>query len=98
MNMVNPQPSSDAPDKAVLFCPDCGHHSRYDEEWHVVDARAATRYLCPFCDTEITVRPRFDSTPSLTARSCRSLRETVDANVRLWQSVWRRSMRLCVPG
>ena len=98
MNATDSQRSSDAPAKAVLFCPDCGHQSRYDDGWRVVNARAATRYLCPSCGAEIAVRPRFEETPSLTARSCRSLRETWDANVRLWQSVWQRSVRLCVPG
>jgi len=98
MHTTSPSKRGGTPDKAVLFCPDCGHHSRYDDEWHVVDAHTAVQYVCPVCGTEITSRPRLEEPPAWPVRSCRSLRRTWDANRKLLGSVWRRSVRLCVPG
>ena len=59
------RPASYAPSpsrtKGMLFCPDCEHRSRFDGDWTVVETGHDSRYLCPDCGTEITVRPTFDA-------------------------------------
>jgi uncharacterized protein YlaI len=53
----------DVPPKPTLFCPDCGHRSRSDGDWRVVESHSSTRYLCPDCEAELADRPAFRSRP-----------------------------------
>jgi predicted RNA-binding Zn-ribbon protein involved in translation (DUF1610 family) len=86
-----------APAKAVLFCPECGHSSRFDGEWRVVQRAATDRYLCPDCDTEIAARPGSGTGPSWSAPTLGTPLRTWDISIRLWGRVWSRSMALCLP-
>ncbi|WP_058996641.1 hypothetical protein [Haloarcula sp. CBA1127] len=58
MSPTDSRTEHDVPAKATLFCPDCGHQSRYDGDWAVVERRGSTHYRCPECHTQITTRPR----------------------------------------
>jgi DNA-directed RNA polymerase subunit RPC12/RpoP len=48
-----------SPPKATLFCPECGHRSRYDGDWLVTETDSGRRYRCPECRATVTVRPTF---------------------------------------
>jgi predicted RNA-binding Zn-ribbon protein involved in translation (DUF1610 family) len=44
------------PDKATLYCPECGHESRINGDW-VIHVRAeSVTYECPNCDAVIDSR------------------------------------------
>lgn len=77
------------PDKSTLFCPDCGHSSRFDADWHLVETASTDRYLCPDCHTEIAARPRADPVAPWHPDAIWKL---WDASVQVWQSVWRNSL------
>lgn len=47
----------DAPPKAVLFCPSCGHRSRPDGDWTVHEGTTAAEFTCPDCGTVVEERP-----------------------------------------
>lgn len=51
--------ATDVPAKSTLFCSACGHASRADGDWLVVEGAGASRYLCPVCDAVVTRRPRY---------------------------------------
>jgi predicted RNA-binding Zn-ribbon protein involved in translation (DUF1610 family) len=59
--MTRNSSTADSRPKATLFCPDCGHESRSDGDWVRVDRAEHVHYLCPDCDTDITVRPAPDT-------------------------------------
>lgn len=80
---------SAVPDKATLFCPECDHSSRFDDDWHVVETASAAHYRCPDCGTEITARP---SQRPVAPWHPDAVWQLWDASVRVWQSVWRTSM------
>jgi hypothetical protein len=94
MDTNPPSRDSVTPAKSVLFCPDCGHASRFDDGWHVVATADGTQQLCPVCGAEIASRPRTDAAPSWPVLSCSSIRRTWDASARLWRTVWRQSVAL----
>jgi predicted RNA-binding Zn-ribbon protein involved in translation (DUF1610 family) len=48
--------ATDAVAKSTLFCPDCGHRSRFDGDWTLVETGRGIRYVCPECGRGITVR------------------------------------------
>jgi predicted RNA-binding Zn-ribbon protein involved in translation (DUF1610 family) len=54
--MTEDTTTADSLAKATLFCPECGHESRHDGDWLCVERSERVHYLCPDCDTEITVR------------------------------------------
>jgi hypothetical protein len=83
------------PDKATLFCPDCGHESRFDRDWRVLETNFTTRYLCPVCATAVTVRPKFDDTGPRTPEAATAFWGTWEASLKLWQRAWQTS--LCFP-
>ena len=55
--MTTDTPPADTPSKGTLFCPACGHSSRYDGDWTRARSGRTVHYLCPDCHTEITSRP-----------------------------------------
>ncbi len=57
MSPTDSRAEQEAPAKATLFCPDCGHRSRYDGDWMVVEHHGGTHYRCPDCHAQITTRP-----------------------------------------
>ena len=78
--------------KATLFCPSCDHESPVEGDWRLRSCGDRTAYVCPVCDTTITVRPRTGNAPVLTERRGARL-------VRAWGSflttpleVWRASL------
>jgi predicted RNA-binding Zn-ribbon protein involved in translation (DUF1610 family) len=46
-------------DKAVLFCPDCGHESSVAGDWNVRNVTDSRVYECPRCGTTVTNRRQF---------------------------------------
>ncbi|WP_160135071.1 hypothetical protein [Halococcus salsus] len=44
-------------DKAVLYCPECGHESPIDGDWNVDHDADSLVYTCPVCSTAVTTRP-----------------------------------------
>ena len=75
----------DVPPKRTLFCPDCDHRSRSDGDWRVVESVRRTRYLCPDCGAELTVRPEFPTGPG--NRPAAVWRPW--AGFRAWLRLWR---------
>ncbi|NLV07022.1 hypothetical protein [Haloarcula rubripromontorii] len=57
MSPTDSRAEHSVPAKATLFCPDCGHQSRYDGDWIVVERAAGTHYRCPECHAQIATRP-----------------------------------------
>ena len=90
MQPTGPPGTKEVPPKSTLFCPDCGHQSRYDGDWSLVETACETRYLCPDCDRVITIRPRFDNGDSVPepGEFWRCVWETYGENVRAWQTFW----------
>jgi predicted RNA-binding Zn-ribbon protein involved in translation (DUF1610 family) len=43
--------------KSTLFCPNCGHDSPPDGDWHVRTETEHVVYDCPVCEDTITERP-----------------------------------------
>ena len=70
--------------KSTLFCPECGHRSRYDGDWLRIEERGGVRYLCPDCHTEITVR----STERAETAGPASLWRTWADSLQAWQHAW----------
>jgi len=81
--------TADSEPKATLFCPNCGHRSRYDGDWTRAESGDTVHYLCPDCHTEITTRPA--SSEPTTGSAQRFWTNWTDA-VRAWQNVWWESI------
>ncbi|MFC6725483.1 hypothetical protein ACFQE1_14115 [Halobium palmae] len=45
--------------KAVLHCPTCGRDSPLNGDWERVDEPSRVVYVCPGCESTLTVRPKF---------------------------------------
>ena len=75
----------DVPPKPTLFCPECGHRSCSDGDWRVVESHSGTRYLCPDCETELTVRPAFPSRPGTRSVAVWGPWDGFRAWLRLWR-------------
>lgn len=75
----------DVPSKPTLFCPDCGHRSRSDGDWRVVESHSDAYYLCPDCGAELTVRPEFPSRPATHPVSVWQPWTGLRAWLRLWR-------------
>ncbi|EMA44155.1 phage terminase large subunit family protein [Halococcus saccharolyticus] len=56
-----PPPDGGTWRKTTLYCPDCGHESTIDGDWHVEhttdDDRDRAAYICPECGAVIARRP-----------------------------------------
>ncbi|GCF12674.1 hypothetical protein Harman_06090 [Haloarcula mannanilytica] len=76
------------PPKATLFCPDCGHQSRYDGDWITVQNRRGTHYRCPDCHTEITTR--MSHTDGRSPRFLDDCWHAWDHGVRVWHGLLQR--------
>jgi hypothetical protein len=61
--VTEPQIEQDTASKGMLFCPNCGHQSQYDGDWHVVKSGQGSRYRCPDCRTAIMSRPSQETPP-----------------------------------
>jgi len=81
---------ADCESKATLFCPACGHESRYDGDWTRARSGRTVHYHCPDCHTEITSRP-VSSEPT-TGGVAGFWNQWADS-VRAWQQVWWESIR-----
>ena len=94
MTDISPSPAGTVPDKSTLFCPDCGHESRYDDDWVVVETEQVTSYLCPDCGREITTRSPFtaDRSRHQPLELWQSAWQTWGESVRSWQEFWREMM------
>lgn len=88
--MTTDTPTADSAPKSTLFCPECGHHSRYDGDWTRARSGQTIHYLCPDCQTEITTRPA-SAEPTVTPVTEFWTRWT--DTVRTWQSAWLDSFR-----
>ena len=49
-------PSQQQPDKATLYCPDCGHESRINGDWVIHVLAESLTYECPSCEAVIDSR------------------------------------------
>ncbi|MDS0222505.1 hypothetical protein NDI54_14265 [Haloarcula sp. S1AR25-5A] len=88
MSPTDSRTKRDVPPKATLFCPDCGHQSRYDGDWIVVETHRGTHYRCPDCHTELTSRARHAA-----GRSPRFLDDcwqAWDHGIRVWHGLLQR--------
>jgi len=83
----------DVPPKATLFCPDCGHRSRVDGDWTVVETARTVHYVCPGCRTVIATRPTDLGSAGPSRGGLRSqpapLLEAWGAGLRAWGRLWR---------
>ena len=48
-----PLDSTGSRDKAVLFCPNCGHESAVDGDWQQVLGEETVLLRCPECGTDL---------------------------------------------
>ena len=86
--MTTDTPTADSAPKATLFCPECGHSSRYDGDWTRARSGRTVHYLCPDCHTEITSRP---ASTEPTATAVTELWTRWTDTVRTWQHAWLES-------
>lgn len=49
-------PERQLPDKATLYCPDCGHESRINGDWLIHVHADSLTYECPNCGAVIDSR------------------------------------------
>lgn len=75
------------PPKATLFCPDCGHRSRYDGDWHVLTRSGTLTLECPDCRTEISSRE-----PARSLTSPAAVWDRWSETLRTWQTLWWRRL------
>jgi hypothetical protein len=87
--MTTDTPAADSPPKSTLFCPECGHSSRYDGDWTRARSGRTVHYICPDCHTEITTRPA-SAEPTVTPVTEFWTRWT--DTVQTLQSVWLKSL------
>ncbi|MDS0258779.1 phage terminase large subunit family protein [Haloarcula sp. S1CR25-12] len=50
-------PPPETRQKAMLFCPSCGHESPVTGDWDVEQTDGERTYSCPWCHTVISSRP-----------------------------------------
>jgi len=53
-----PAPDGPPRQKAVLFCPRCGHESALPGDWRVTEDGAEVAYACPDCGETVVEQPR----------------------------------------
>ncbi|MFC6988488.1 hypothetical protein ACFQJD_06765 [Haloplanus sp. GCM10025708] len=87
----DPPPARDAPAKSTLFCPDCGHQSRSDGDWNLVESARETRYLCPECEYTVTSRRLADGDVRRVLGPWCFAWQTWEESVRIWQRFLRRA-------
>ncbi|WP_435334667.1 hypothetical protein [Haloarchaeobius sp. TZWWS8] len=46
--------------KWTLYCPTCGHAAAVDGDWDRESRTSGTAYVCPECESTVTVRRSFD--------------------------------------
>lgn len=87
MNSHTPSTRSVGPQrrKAILICPECGHESPPDGDWHHRTALDATVYVCPACRTDVTRRPA-ESGDSLPAQTARTFESTASLVTAMWRN------------
>jgi hypothetical protein len=88
MSPTDSRTEYDTPPKATLFCPDCGHQSRYDGDWMVVECRGGTHYRCPDCHAQITTRP--GHTTGESPRFLDTYWQAWDHGIRVWHGLLQR--------
>jgi len=88
MSPTDSRTERDVPAKATLFCPDCGHRSRYDGDWIVVECHGGTHYRCPDCHTQITTRLRHTAGES--PRLLDTYWQAWDHGIRVWHGLLQR--------
>jgi DNA-directed RNA polymerase subunit RPC12/RpoP len=79
--------AADGVPKSMLFCPDCGHQSRYDGDWVRVETAGTLHYCCPTCGTEITARPTEPITES--NQTTPDFWRTWERSIQSWQEFWQ---------
>lgn len=85
MSADGPRSTEAPPSKATLHCPTCGHQSRYDGDWRLLETVSHTQYRCPECHTAVVSRPATGQqrpTPPL------DLWRAWYDRVRAWQERW----------
>jgi predicted RNA-binding Zn-ribbon protein involved in translation (DUF1610 family) len=58
MKLSTSTPDRQSPDKAMLYCPECGHESRINDDWLIRVIADSLTYECPDCEAEIPARIR----------------------------------------
>jgi predicted RNA-binding Zn-ribbon protein involved in translation (DUF1610 family) len=56
MTQVTSTPEPQPPDKATLYCPECGHESRINGDWLIHVLANSLTYECPRCGAVIDSR------------------------------------------
>jgi len=51
------EPPPDSRQKAMLFCPSCGHENPVNGDWDIEQTDDGRDYRCPWCHTVISNRP-----------------------------------------
>lgn len=59
-NATATAPPPESRQKAMLFCPSCGHESPVNGDWELEQTADGRAYLCPWCHTVISSRPESD--------------------------------------
>jgi predicted RNA-binding Zn-ribbon protein involved in translation (DUF1610 family) len=80
----------ETPSKATLFCPDCGHRSRFDGDWNVATSARRVRYVCPDCRTTVTTRP--NGGPATARAESAASRSARPAGFLAWVRRWCRTV------
>lgn len=75
--------------KSTLFCPDCGHRSRVDGDWTVVETGRRVRYVCPECGRGITVGLPAGADDAGALGWWQPALETWEVTVRTWGAFWQ---------
>ncbi|MFB6122810.1 MAG: hypothetical protein ABEJ78_05065 [Haloferacaceae archaeon] len=96
MSESDPPATGDAPAKSTLFCPGCGHRSRPDGDWRLVESARETRYLCPECESVVTTRPSLDGdgTDGRPPELWCAAWQTWEESVQTWQRFLERALPL----
>lgn len=90
MSPTDSRTEHDVPAKVTLFCPDCGHRSRYDGDWVTVERRGSIHYRCPECHTQITTRPRHTDSSLPRSQFFDTYWQAWNHGVRVWHGLLQR--------